>query len=133
MLLLNIANHNPALQPYDEFFNDQALMDSGYPEAMHVLSEFFSRQPSFDGGLNRPSDTLIEVLLAPSRAAPYSLEGQIQYLLDRWGDVLGPVLRDRLLRAMDLVREEVIRRTGHGDFSGTAPVPTYGGESEYER
>ncbi len=47
--------------------------------------------------------------------------------------MLGPQLRDRLLRAMDLVREEVIRHTGHGDFGGSAPVPFYGGEPEYER
>src|SRR5512140_2963223 len=133
MLLLNIANHNPALEPYDELFDDSVLSASGYPESIHVLSEFFARQPAFDGGMNRPFDTLLELLLAPSRAAPYSLEGQLQFLLDRWGEVLGPALRDRLLRAMDLVREEIVRHTGHGNFAGTAPVPTYGSESEYER
>ncbi len=133
MLLLSIANLNPALESYGEFFDDSVLSRSGYPEAVRLLGDFFANQPAFDGTSNRPSDTLIEVLLAPSRAAPYSLEGQLQFLIDRWGDALGPALRDRLLRAMDLVREEIIRKTGHGDFAGTAPVPSYGDEPEYER
>lgn len=133
MLLLNIANLNPALESYGEFFDDSVLSTSGYPEAIRLLRDFFARQPALDGGLAGSADTLFEVLLAPSRASPYSLEGQLQFLLDRWGDALGSGLRDRLLRAMDLVREEVIRHTGHGDFRGTAPVPVYGGEPEYER
>ena len=133
MLLLNIANHNPALEPYMEFFDDSGLSSSGYPQAMLMLAEFFGKQPAADGGPRNFADTLMEILLAPSRAAPYSLEGQLQFLLDRWGELLGPQLRDRLLRAMDLVREEVIRHTGHGDFAGSVPVPSYGSESEYER
>ena len=132
MLLLSIANANPALEPYLEFFDDSVLHSSPYPDAIRLLRDFFNNQPPL-GDSARPSDTLYEALLAPSKASPYSLEGQLQFLLDRWAAVLGPDLRDRLLRAMDLVREEIIRRTGPGDFTGSAPVPSYGGEPEYER
>ncbi len=132
MLLLSLANSNPALEPYREFFDDSILRPTGYTDAIRLLRDFFANQPAL-GGAARPSETLYEALLAPSKASPYSLEGQLQFILDRWGEMLGPGLRDRLLRAMDLVREEVIRHTGHGDFRGSAPVPTYGGEPEYER
>ncbi|HEX8990858.1 MAG TPA: alpha-amylase family glycosyl hydrolase [Anaerolineales bacterium] len=133
MLLLSVANRNPAIEPYAEFFDESVLQTSGYPEAIRILDDFFSKQPPVEGGLAGTTGTLYQVLLAPALAAPYSLEGQLQYLLDRWGEVLGADLRARLLRAMDLVREEVVRHTGHGDFAGSAPVPSYGGESEYER
>jgi glycosidase len=133
MLLLGISNKNPALESYREFFDDSPLKPTAYPDAIRLLGDFFSKQPALGGGAARSSETLYEALLAPSKASPYSLEGQLQFLLDRWGTLLGPDLRDQLLRAMDLVREEVIRHTGHGDFRGTAPVPSYDGEPEYER
>ena len=70
MLLLNIANHNPALEPYDEFFDDSVLVSSGYLEAIRRLRDFFATQPALDGAPAGSSDTLFELLLAPSRAAP---------------------------------------------------------------
>ncbi len=133
MLLLSIENANPALEPYGEFLDDALLHQTGYPDAIRMLKQFLAAQPAFDSGAARTGESLYEVLMAPSRAAPYSLEAQLQFLLERWGGVLTPELRQRLLRAMDLVREEIIRRTGPGNFSGTAPVPEYQGESEYER
>ncbi|HTP02807.1 MAG TPA: alpha-amylase family glycosyl hydrolase [Anaerolineales bacterium] len=132
MLLLSVSNRNPALEPYREFFDDSTLRPTAYQDAVRLLGSFFSNQPPLGLG-GGASDTLYEVLLAPANASPYSLEGQLQFLLDRWGGMLGDALRSRLLRAMDLVREEVIRQTGHGDFRGAAPVPSYGGEPEYER
>ncbi|MGZ6317452.1 MAG: alpha-amylase family glycosyl hydrolase, partial [Anaerolineales bacterium] len=133
MLLLNIANANPALEPYREFFDDSDLKPTSYAEAVQLLSDFFAKQPGLGGPPAGPGQTLYEVLIAPSRASPYSLEGQLNFLLDKWGELLGPDLTQRLLRAMDLVREEIIRHTGHGNFSGSAPLPSFGGEPEYER
>jgi glycosidase len=133
LLLLNIANGNPALEQYRELFDDAVLNATAYGDAVRLLGDFFTSQPAFGGAPAGTADTLIDILLAPRRASPYSLEGQLQYLLDRWGAVIDPELRMRLLRAMDLVREEVIRHTGHGNFEGTAPLPYYGSEPEYER
>jgi glycosidase len=49
---------------------------------------------------------LFEVLRAPIQSSPDSLEGQLEYILERWGRWLPAHLRDRLLRARDLLREE---------------------------
>ena len=133
MLLLNIANSNPALEAYGELFDDSELQSTSYSDAIRILKEFLATQPTLQGAPGGAMGSLYEVLLGPALAAPYSLEGQLQFLLQRWGALLDPRLRERLLRAMDLVREEIIRRTGHGDFAGSAPVPEYGGEPEYER
>ena len=80
-------------------------------------------------------ETLVEILTAPSKASPYSLEGQLQFLLDKWGDLLGEDIIRRILRAIDFVREEVIHQ--HGGFGNSHPnleAPTYGGAyAEYER
>ena len=133
MLLLSIHNSNPALEAYGELFDDSALRLSGYPEAIRMLQDFLSRQPPARGAPGQARESLYEVLVAPARAAPYSLEGQLRFLLERWGDLLDEGLRQRLLRAVDLVREEIMRRTGPGGFAGAAPIPDFRGEPDYER
>jgi glycosidase len=132
MLLVRIANSNPALESYKEFFGDAVLQGTAYLEAIAALDDFFSKQRAIQAGERGPSATLMEILTAPSKASPYSLEGQLQYLLDRWGAVLGPDVLKLILRAMDFVREEVIRRSGPGGFEAPS-VPDFRGEPEYER
>ena len=132
MLLVNIANNNPAAQSYKELFDDTALIQTAYIHSISLLGNFFAKQPPMSG--KGRGETLIEILTAPSKASPYSLEGQLQFLLDKWGDLLGEDIIRRILRAIDFVREEVIRQHGGGDFHPTMEAPTYGGAyAEYER
>jgi glycosidase len=132
MLLVNIANNNPAAQSYKELFDDSALIHTAYMDSISLLGNFFAKQPSMAG--RGKSETLVEILTAPSKASPYSLEGQLQFLLDKWGDLLGEDIIRRILRAIDFVREEVIRQHGGGDFHPNLEAPTYGGAyAEYER
>ena len=45
MLLLKLANSNPALEDYKEFFDDRVLADTAYQQSIAMLEDFFSRQP----------------------------------------------------------------------------------------
>ncbi len=132
MLLLHLANANPALSPYRELFDDEELRrTTAYEAIITGLQGFFAAEPGFTPG----GETLFEVLLAPIRRAPLSLQAQLEYLLERWGAVLGENFVLRILRGIDFAREEVIRRTGPGGFGGNAPVLTFSGYdyTEYER
>ena len=133
MLLVNVTNNNPAAQSYKELFDDSVLRQTAYSDSIVLLSDFFSKQPPMSGA--GKGETLIDILIAPSKASPYSLEGQLQFILDKWGDILGEDFIKRILRAIDFVREEVIRQ--HGGFGDSHPIleaPTYGGAyAEYER
>ncbi len=132
MLLVNIANNNPAAQSYKELFDDSALIHTAYMDSISLLGNFLAKQPSMAG--RGKGETLIEILVAPSKASPYSLEGQLQFLLDKWGALLGEDIIRRILRAIDFVREEVIRQHGGGDSHPIIEAPTYGGAyAEYER
>ena len=132
MLLVNIANNNPAAQSYKELFDDSALSQTAYIDSISLLGNFFAKQPPMSG--RGKGETLVEILTAPSKASPYSLEGQLQFLLDKWGDLLGEDIIRRILRAIDFVREEVMRQHGGGDFHPIVEAPTYGGAyAEYER
>jgi glycosidase len=132
MLLLHLANANPALAPYRELFDDEELRrTTAYEGIISGLQTFFESEPGFKSG----GETLFEALLAPLRRAPYSLQAQLEYLLERWGAVLGESFVLRILRGIDFAKEEVIRHTGPGGFGGETPVLTFSGYdyTEYER
>lgn len=132
MLLLHLANANPALAAYRELFDDEELRrTTSYESVISGLQTFFTAEPGFKSG----GETLLDALLAPLRRAPHSLQAQLEYLLERWGAFLGENFVLRILRGIDFAREEVIRRTGPGGFGGDTPVPTFSGSdyTEYER
>ncbi len=134
MLLLHVTNLNPAVQPYKELFDDKSLRQaSAYEKIVGGLDGFFKGEPGFGG--KGSAKSLIDALKAPAAASPYSLAGQLEFILQKWGNLLGESFVLRLLRGMDFVKEEIIRHTGPGGFQGSAPLPAYGGgsDNEYER
>jgi glycosidase len=129
LLLVNVHNTNPAAEPLTELFDDKPLEKTAYEKMIEELGEYFGQRSKVEGR----GESLIDILRAPALASPYSLEGQLEYIVQRWGSVLGEEFVTRLLRAMDFVREDVIRTQGHSEFKPTAEVPTYAGYPEYER
>jgi glycosidase len=146
MLMLWLANSNPAFAPFQELFDDAALeKETAYPAMMSSLYAFFSGRPviggvgglgtGIDGGLPAGSDgsqNLIDILRAPARAAPHSLEAQLLFIQERWGRIVGRYVY-RLFGGLDLIKEEE-----KPIFLGPGPVevPSYDAatlEAEPER
>ena len=126
LLLTRIANENPALGPLQELVDDRALAtETRYHEAIAGLEAVFADGPPTElEGLS-----LIELMRTPARHAPTSLAGQLRYIRDRWGPLLGADLED-LLRRLDLaigiLAEE--ERALHLRFGGGTGGP--GGRAE---
>jgi glycosidase len=138
MLILHITNLNPAIQAYKDLFDEEPLkLTSPYEIAVQKLVTFFENQAPFEPSKDpkRKNESLIQVLLEPARRSPGSLQGQLEYLLERWGGLLGEDFITRILRGIDYVREEAIRHTGQGGAAGKTPVLTFTGHdyTEYER
>jgi glycosidase len=135
MLMLWLANENPAFAPFLELFDDTALEQAtAYKSLISNLYAFFETQPRF-GPANQ---NLIDLLRAPALASPYSLEGQLEFIRAWWLTLIGKYLRF-VLTGLDLIKEET-RRLFFG--AGPARVPefkrgargTYDGDyPEYER
>ncbi|MGO9307528.1 MAG: alpha-amylase family glycosyl hydrolase [Spirochaetia bacterium] len=107
MLMLSLANRNPAFAPFVELFDHAALAATAYAPLVEALGEFFESQPVFG-----PDDQdLVTMLRSPALAAPDSLSGQLEYIRTRWGFLLGDLLL-RLLTGLDLIREEEKLRFG---------------------
>ncbi len=122
-----LANFNPAFRPFKELFDDTELeREAGYTDIINSLNEFFTTQPTFG-----PDDqNLIAMLSSPALAVPDSLPGQLRYIQEKWGYLLGSFLM-RLLRSLDFISEESKAR---GFGPGDVPVLEFGaGEAEYER
>jgi hypothetical protein len=121
LLLLSIANGNPALHPFHDLFDDRELTESSpYAEAVAALEAFFRGEPAF--GPDRLS--LLDVLRAPILASPHSLEGQLAYMKERWGLLLSRRLLQRIVGAGDLIREDTKVVVGAG-APGPAALPDY--------
>lgn len=131
MLMLWIENRNQAAVEFTELFDDSNVETTTvYPQLMRELHRFFDTQPPF----GPEGQNLIDMLRAPAIAVPYSLSGQLEFIRERWADLLGRYLY-RLLSSLDLIKEE--QRLS---FTGPGPVviPTLAGlaasaEGEPER
>jgi len=102
MVMLWLANMNPATAPFRELFDDAALeKETAYLAGMDALHRFFDAQPPF----GPDHQQLIDMLRAPAIACPHSLSAQLEYILSRWGLLIGKFLY-RLLSGLDLIKEE---------------------------
>ena len=108
LLMLWLANVNPAFSPYKELFDDTSLdKKTAYLELINQLDQFFNYQPTF-GPHNQQ---LITMLRSPALASPHSLTGQLDYIRQHWFALLGDFL-SRLLTGLDLIAEEETFRFG---------------------
>jgi glycosidase len=127
MLLLWLANANPATSPFLELFDDSGLeRESVYPEIINHLQDFFDLQPVY----GPDAQSLVDMLRSPAKAVPHSLVGQLEYIRERWFSILGKYIY-RLLSTLDLVKEEE-----KAIFLGPGPAHVYeftGMELEPER
>jgi hypothetical protein len=102
LLLLWIANLNPAFKPFHALFEDTGLkQQTAYPSVTAAFPNFFSTRPPFDPAIG----SLFEALRAPMLASPDSLTGQLDFIREHWTPYLGEDLK-RILLAIDVLREE---------------------------
>ncbi len=128
LLLLWIANINPAFKPYRELFEDQPLKQATiYQSVTEAFPTYFSTRPPLAPEIG----TLLDALRAPMLASPDSLTGQLDFIREHWTQHLGEDLK-RVLLAIDVVREEDIAIWMR--FNPAAPdqfrhgAPGFGGE-----
>jgi glycosidase len=137
MLLINNSNSNPAVGRYKDLIDETVMTGSAYKESVQFLLFFFSSQPGLGNGRVGIGDTLNDILTAPIKASPDSLEGQLRFVIEKWGYLLGETFSVRILRGLDYLREDAIR-IGHGPIDSQKAetyVPNFGGNdyAEYER
>ncbi len=118
LLMLWLANINPAYASYNELFDDSKLkVDSQYANIIDSLNTFLRGQPQF----GPTGQSVIDLLRSPALHAPNSLTAQLEFIRYRWGGFLGGMLL-KVLSSMDIVKEEEKPVFGQG---GQGPAYVY--------
>jgi hypothetical protein len=144
LMLLWLANQNPAFRSFRELYDDTKLAEStAYKQVTAELGSYFATRP--DTGMGRGN--LLDLLRAPMEASPDSLSGQLAWIRENWSQYLGENLR-KVLLAVDVLKEEEValwmrfhptaRHLHHDHLSDTphSDVPdfrSHPGDIEYER
>ena len=130
MVLLWLANRNPAFEPFEELFREHDVeRGTVYRLVTSGLGEYFTTRPRIEVPDERPM-TLIELLRAPAEGAPRSLADQLELILKLWRPLVREELDQLLRRAGEILREEdlAIWRQFHPPAENAAA-----GESASER
>ena len=131
LILLVLANENPAFKPFFPLFSDKNLSKTKeYAVFISEMKAFFAQLPPFG-----PNDCdIITMLKEPVVFSPTSLRGQLDYCLSHWSDLLREWVR-KLLGGLDLLSEE--EKPGWSFDPGSLPdMEAYNYEfiqNEYER
>ena len=133
LILLHLANENPAFKPFAILFDDKELQKNPmYDSAWATIQKSFQGLPTF-GPFNHD---LIGMLREPVVFSPNSLKGQLDYIRQYWTDLLGEWLR-RLLAGIDtLTEEEKMFMTFNPINGGEVNMEAYNYDNlmkEYER
>ncbi len=102
LLMLRLANDNPAFAPFAELFDDRTLpARAACTEVLAALERRLVHRPRYG-----PFDqVLIDMLRSPAREHPESLTAQLEYIRLHWGYLLGDLML-RILTGIDVLAEE---------------------------
>ena len=144
LVLLRLMNENGACARYRELFDESLLGDrGGYAALFAEVERFYATVPAGSlqaaevtplGEAEPPAHTqgsVIDLLRAPAKTHPESLERQLVYLRDRHGARVGRFV-SRILRSIDVLKEEEKEHATPGAPPPPAAVYRYD-EAEDER
>ena len=104
LMLLYLANANPAFKPFRELFDDKGLTETtAYKGVVAELPKYFATRPPVAPEVG----SLLDALEAPMKLNPESLTAQLDYIREHWAEFVDADLKQILL-AIDTVKEEDI-------------------------
>lgn len=128
IILLSIENINPATVLLKELYDDSGLSKkSPYLNLLDETEKFFLKEKPM-GADNLP---LLSFLKHPILASPDSIEGQLTFILNKWGVYVYDKFYKRILSGKDLIYEDSKLFMLHGGGKGTPPVPSYEFDKDY--
>ena len=138
LLLVHLANTNPAATPLRELVDEGVLPPDRLAAAIAAL-EHHQAGLALDSDGPGGGQSLLDLLREPARRSPDSLIGQLRFVREHWGWLLGAdldALLGRLDVAIGVLAEE--QQGLHARFGGAGPgggeAPSFqGAETESER
>lgn len=130
IVLLKLTNENPACRDYRELVAEDSLSEkTAYESVFSSLEQFYQSTPVSDPAQTAERRSVLDLLRAPAREHPDSLEAQLAYARDQWGEYVGKFV-SRILRSIDVIKEETKVFADPG--AGPAPAEVYSYEEHDE-
>jgi len=106
LLMLWMANRNPAFKPFGELFDDRSLREKTvYRQVTERLPDYFATRPLIPVPDAAPV-SLLELLSAPLAGELASLGAQLQVIRKLWKPLIGLTLERFLEMAGEILHEE---------------------------
>jgi glycosidase len=113
LMMLWFANFNTGNKKLKELFDANYLKDEKtFAEFAKKLEEFFSTEPPFGPEMQ----DIFTLFKTPILNHPDNLSAQLDFVMERWKSILPPDILTGLLKAKDLLKEDVT-------FGGGGPPP----------
>ncbi|MEO6206959.1 MAG: alpha-amylase family glycosyl hydrolase, partial [Candidatus Limnocylindrales bacterium] len=137
LLLVSLARDNPAASPLHDLVDTSGLSAPDLTATLAAVERHYGSE-SFDDGPSGETRSLLDILRDPARHSPNSLIGQLRYVRDHWGWLLGDAFAE-LLGELDLAigilteEEAGLHRRfggGGGPVRSEAQLPSFVGAAE---
>ncbi len=130
LFLLHLENINTAALKFEELYTDKPLSQiTRYNEFLESSEKFFYNEKPFSS----ENLSLLTFLKRPILSSPYSLEGQLEYIIHKWNIYIKDKFGDRILSSRDLMLEDLRLFIQFGGGKPTPPIPVYEFDEEYLR
>ncbi len=105
MIMLHLANENPAFKPFKDLFDDTLLCQNELYDKVWTEIKAFYKELPFWGAYNHD---LITFLKEPVQYSPDNIQEQLDYVRTHWSDLLVELesWSKRLLFGIDVLSEE---------------------------
>ncbi|MBI9073071.1 MAG: hypothetical protein JEY94_15830 [Melioribacteraceae bacterium] len=123
LLLLHIANFNPANKDIIELFDEKYFSNKEtYKKIISALDSFFQKEKTF-GPFKHD---IFSLLKAPILNSPDDIEGQLEFIKNNFGILIEDKFLNKILRSKDLIREDILLG-GFGGGGAPTVVPSFKG------
>ncbi|MGE4453998.1 MAG: alpha-amylase family glycosyl hydrolase [Sphaerochaeta sp.] len=126
-----VMQENPALMKATKpFLAPEGL---SFPKAAQAVTALMGGHTLSSASMTNSDEDIFSFLTRPAKLYPDSLIDQISYIIEAWGELLPQGLKELLLKAIDVVKEEEKPHFGGDGGTPVMIVPDYSlFDQEYE-
>ncbi len=127
MIMLHLANFNPANKKLIELFDDNYFSNKDlFNKIITNLDSFFQSEKKF-GPDNQDIFTLFKT---PILMNPDNIEAQLDFINEKWKILIDEKILRRILSSKDLIKEDFhLQSFGHGGGGAPTAAPVYLGDT----
>ncbi len=108
-IIIYLLNENPALRDAETLFSVSEMKErENFEKYVNALYSFAEKEPKINNNLD-----FLSFLLEPIKKYPNDFQAQLNFIVEKWSEILGDEFSKDFLFVKDLFKEDVIRKAGN--------------------